>query len=78
MEVYHDSCLLLQYSRRVAGSVFDLTTMVATIYCRLQNTSDLRQGMTGYARIYTGRRSIGEIAADRALSFLRTEFWFWW
>jgi hypothetical protein len=31
--------------------------------------------MTGHARVYTGRRAIGLILADRALRFLRTEFW---
>jgi hypothetical protein len=38
----------------------------------------LRPGMTGHARIFTGRRPIGQIVANRALRFLRTEFWFWW
>jgi multidrug resistance efflux pump len=38
----------------------------------------LRPGMTGHARIATGRRSPGLILLDRALRYLRTEFWFWW
>jgi hypothetical protein len=31
--------------------------------------------MTGYGRVYTGRRPLGEILLDRAMRFLRTEFW---
>jgi multidrug efflux pump subunit AcrA (membrane-fusion protein) len=46
------------------------------IYCRLDHASaDLRPEMTGYARVYTGRRPIGEILLVRALRFFRTEFW---
>jgi multidrug efflux pump subunit AcrA (membrane-fusion protein) len=46
------------------------------IYCRLDGvTSELRPGMTGYARVYTGQRSVGGILGDRALRYLRTEFW---
>ncbi len=49
-----------------------------TAYCAIKNASfKLRPGMTGYARIYTGRKPIGRIAVDRAIRFLRTEFWFW-
>jgi multidrug efflux pump subunit AcrA (membrane-fusion protein) len=47
-----------------------------TIYCRLDNvTGELRPDMTGHARIYTGPRTVGAFVADRALRFLRTEFW---
>jgi putative peptide zinc metalloprotease protein len=49
-----------------------------TLHCRLQNTPpELRPGMTGYARVYTGQRTIGEIVLDRALRVMRTEFWLW-
>jgi multidrug efflux pump subunit AcrA (membrane-fusion protein) len=47
-----------------------------TVACRLgEHPTALRPGMTGYARIYTGRRSLGEILIDRALRYVRTEFW---
>src|SRR5262249_43146816 len=47
-----------------------------TIYCQLENGAlELRPGMTGHARISTGRRPVGAILADRLLRFLRTEFW---
>jgi putative peptide zinc metalloprotease protein len=47
-----------------------------TVYGRLDYApDDLRTEMTGYARIDTGRRSIGAILVDRMLRFVRTEFW---
>jgi putative peptide zinc metalloprotease protein len=54
-----------------------------TVYCRLdlppglaaEGGEVLRPEMTGYARIYTGRRPIGAILLDRAWRFVRTEFW---
>jgi multidrug efflux pump subunit AcrA (membrane-fusion protein) len=49
-----------------------------TVYCRLESTgAELRPGMTGYARVYTGRRPIGAIGLERAMHFLRPEFWWW-
>jgi multidrug efflux pump subunit AcrA (membrane-fusion protein) len=46
------------------------------VYCAVDNQSaELRPGMTGYARIYTGSRPIGEILLHRVLRFVRTEFW---
>jgi multidrug resistance efflux pump len=47
-----------------------------TVYCLLDPTAtDLRPEMTGHARIYTGKRRIGAILLDRALRYVRTEFW---
>jgi hypothetical protein len=47
-----------------------------TVYCRLDDVPDeLRAEMTGYARVETGRRSIGAILLDRLLRLVRTEFW---
>jgi multidrug resistance efflux pump len=47
-----------------------------TVTCRLgEHPADLRPGMTGYARIYTGRRSLGEVLVERVLRYVRTEFW---
>jgi multidrug efflux pump subunit AcrA (membrane-fusion protein) len=46
------------------------------VYCRLDKSpTELRPGMTGHARIYSGRRPIGEILLKWALSYVRTEFW---
>jgi multidrug resistance efflux pump len=47
-----------------------------TVYCRLTDApADLRPGMSGYARIYTGRRSLGMVLIDRVRRYVRTEFW---
>lgn len=48
------------------------------VYSRLTNESGetkLRPEMTGHARIYCGKRPIGEIGLDYVLRFIRTEFW---
>jgi hypothetical protein len=56
------------------------------VYCDPQNPgfseeagvlarARLRGGLSSYARISTGRRSIGAIVLDRLLSSLRTEYW---
>ena len=47
-----------------------------TIYCRIQSPpAGLCSGMTGYARIYGGKRPVGAVLAERVLRYLRTEFW---
>ena len=49
-----------------------------TVYARLDEaSSELKPAMTGYARVSTGARPIGTILSDRALRWLRTEFWWW-
>lgn len=46
------------------------------VYSRLLNDSTgLKPDMTGYARIYCGKKPIGEIGLDYILRFIRTEFW---
>jgi putative peptide zinc metalloprotease protein len=60
-----------------AGSLSESPTIL-TVYCRLDTAGDeLRPGMSGYARIYTGRRPIGAIVLERAARLLRPEFWWW-
>jgi putative peptide zinc metalloprotease protein len=52
------------------------TQSTVTICCRLEAPPpELRSGMTGHARIYSGPRPLGLFLADRALRYLRTEFW---
>jgi len=49
-----------------------------TVCCGVEDPlQELRPGLTGYARIYRDKRSIGAILLDRSLRFLRTEFWWW-
>jgi multidrug efflux pump subunit AcrA (membrane-fusion protein) len=52
----------------------DLQSQV-TLYCNMEDTVNLRSGMTGHARINCGSGSLGEILTKRFLRFLRTEFW---
>ena len=55
----------------------DVQSTVA-VYCVLETTGlGLRSGMTGFARVYTGRRPLGEIALDRGVRLFRTQYWFW-
>jgi len=37
----------------------------------------LKPEMTGYAKIYCGKRTIGELVTRRLVRFIRTEFWSW-
>ena len=46
------------------------------VYCRIEGLDyGLETGMTGYARITNGKRSLGSMLYDRALRIFRTEFW---
>jgi multidrug efflux pump subunit AcrA (membrane-fusion protein) len=47
-----------------------------TVYCALEkDDTGLRSGMSGYARVYTGRQSVAKVFLGRAMRYLRTEFW---
>lgn len=37
----------------------------------------LKPQMTGYAKIYCGKRTIGDLMSRRMVRFIRTEFWSW-
>jgi putative peptide zinc metalloprotease protein len=37
----------------------------------------LKPEMTGYAKIYCGKRTLGELVTRRMVRFIRTEFWSW-
>jgi multidrug resistance efflux pump len=46
------------------------------VHCSMDGAMPvLRTSMSGYARIYTGRRSLGGILFNRAMRLFRTEFW---
>lgn len=52
------------------------TQSTVTAYCHLEGAdAGLLPGMTGYARIYCGERSLANILSTRSMRFLRTEFW---
>jgi multidrug efflux pump subunit AcrA (membrane-fusion protein) len=46
-----------------------------TVYCLLESRSGLRPGLTGHARVYTDRRSVGGILFDQMARTLRSELW---
>jgi len=44
-----------------------------------ENEDDLLyDGMTGYAKIKIGTRSLYNLALRKVSSFIRVEFWSWW
>ena len=46
------------------------------VYCKLANApSELRPGMTGFARVSCGKRAMGIVLSNKALRYFRTEFW---
>jgi multidrug efflux pump subunit AcrA (membrane-fusion protein) len=46
------------------------------IYCRVENPDrQLHPGMTGHARIYCGDQPLGKTGFEKAIRYLRTEFW---
>jgi multidrug resistance efflux pump len=52
------------------------TQGTVVVHCSMDGAMPvLRTSMSGYARIYTGRRSLGSILFDRAMRLFRTEFW---
>jgi putative peptide zinc metalloprotease protein len=42
------------------------------------NSGELAAGMSGYAKITTGRRTLAARAIRRLIRFIRIEFWSWW
>jgi hypothetical protein len=53
-------------------NVFAVTSLVP-------NTDGLlRPGMSGYAKVYCGKRSLGGKLMRRVVRFFRVEFWSWW
>lgn len=62
---------------RIAPIVaIDKKESTGTVSCRISNEPRLlKPGMSGYARITVGSRSLGSIWLDRLMGFLRTEFW---
>ena len=47
-----------------------------TVYCHVDNPDGkLKSGMTGVARVYRGRRSLGINLVNQGLRYFRTEFW---
>lgn len=46
------------------------------VYCSVDNEAgSLRSGMTGFGRVYRGWRTLGLVALNKGMKYLRTEFW---
>lgn len=54
------------------GNIFPVGAVVDN------NKGRLRDGMTGYAKIDTGKTSLAGLALRKLYSVLRVEFWSWW
>lgn len=54
------------------GNIFPVAVVVDN------SERKLRDGMTGYAKIETGRTSLAGLALRKLYSVLRVEFWSWW
>lgn len=48
---------------------------MVTVHCRIDAAEGLRPGMSGFARIECGQRSLGAVWGTRVARYLRTEFW---
>jgi len=63
-------------SRVAPAAEPDELQSTVNVVCQLDaDEQSLKPGMTGYARIYTGRCSLGEFTGNRILRYVRTEFW---
>jgi multidrug resistance efflux pump len=50
----------------------------ARVECRVADSAGaLKPGMTGFVKIYCGRRNVFQLATRRAMTWVRTEFWTW-
>ena len=49
------------------------------VTCKIQNKDYLlKPGMTGYAKVYCGKRSLFSLLTRRIVRYLRVEVWSWW
>lgn len=57
----------------------DQTKNVFRVTCKIENENHLlKPGMSGYAKIYCGKRSIFNLLTRRIVSYFRVEVWSWW
>ncbi len=57
----------------------DQAKNVFRVTCKIKNQDHLlRPGMSGYAKIYCGKRSIFNLLTRRIVSYFRVEVWSWW
>jgi putative peptide zinc metalloprotease protein len=57
----------------------DLAKNVFRVDCKIENENHLlKPGMSGYAKIYCGKRNIFNLLTRRIVSYFRVEVWSWW
>jgi putative peptide zinc metalloprotease protein len=57
----------------------DQAKNVFRVTCKIENENLLlKPGMSGYAKIYCGKRNILNLLTRRIVSYLRVEVWSWW
>jgi len=66
---------LMQVSR-IADSGSHAATFRAV--AAIANTGELNPGMTGYAKVATGKHTLAWRVVRRVVRFFRIEFWSWW
>jgi multidrug resistance efflux pump len=60
------------------ADIRDMNVRVVVVRSEINNPDLLlKPEMTGYAKIYCGKRTIGELLTRRMIRFIRTEFWSW-
>lgn len=67
-----------QVERKAPSAVLATGTTQATVtvYCRVVDSEvEVLSGMTGLARIHCGYKPLGLVVLNRAMRYLRTEFW---
>ena len=57
----------------------DQAQNVFQVICKVENHNHLlKPGMSGYAKIYCGNRSIFNLLTRKIVNYLRVEVWSWW
>jgi putative peptide zinc metalloprotease protein len=57
----------------------DQTKNVFPVTCKIENKDYLlKPGMSGYAKVYCGKRSIFNLLTREIVNYLRVEVWSWW
>jgi multidrug resistance efflux pump len=57
----------------------DQTKRVFYVTCKIENRNRLlKPGMSGYAKIYCGKKTIFNLLTRKIVRYLRVEIWSWW
>jgi hypothetical protein len=57
----------------------DQAKNVFRVTCKIENGNHLlKPGMSGYAKIYCGKKCVFNLLTRKIVSYLRVEVWSWW